>query len=395
MGISEIKKPLAIAMWDFSWLLRHHKYGGFENWDAALDGLVKRGYNAIRIDCFPHWVSGNDMDNLDEEVYCPKNECSPALWGNQYTVKVKPRRALLEFLPKCRERGIKVGLATWYCSHGNTLCNNFKGVDGFFKSWDDTLSFLDWHGLLNDVLYVDLLNEYPFNHGFDWLKRALRAKQLNVDVSEIVSENAGLEHLWKGNFDSFSTDYHITFLNEAIAMLSQKWPKLDLFASLTPFYENMAPEDAADISNFAALDMHIWFGLNDEFAAATNWWQDVLPNGSDMRFDKCNRAIKNFWSKNKESQIKIMEGKIKATAITAKKYGIPYGNTEGWGVVNWNDHPSLDWDFIKEAAEICAKLGIENGYIFNCTSNFTHPHFTGYWNDVKWHQKVTSIIKGE
>jgi len=29
--ISKTEKPLAIAMWDFSWILRHHRYGEFEN----------------------------------------------------------------------------------------------------------------------------------------------------------------------------------------------------------------------------------------------------------------------------------------------------------------------------------------------------------------------------
>lgn len=50
LKLSELKKSLAIAMWDFSWLLRHHRLGEFEDWDKVLDGLVARGYNAIRID---------------------------------------------------------------------------------------------------------------------------------------------------------------------------------------------------------------------------------------------------------------------------------------------------------------------------------------------------------
>ncbi|HLF35803.1 MAG TPA: cellulase-like family protein, partial [Cyclobacteriaceae bacterium] len=35
-GIRNIEKNLAIAMWDFSWMLRHYKGGGFEDWDKAL-----------------------------------------------------------------------------------------------------------------------------------------------------------------------------------------------------------------------------------------------------------------------------------------------------------------------------------------------------------------------
>jgi hypothetical protein len=41
-GVSQLKAPVAIAMWDFSWLLRHYPTGEFENWDAVLDGLESR-----------------------------------------------------------------------------------------------------------------------------------------------------------------------------------------------------------------------------------------------------------------------------------------------------------------------------------------------------------------
>ncbi|MGV8092543.1 MAG: cellulase-like family protein, partial [Mangrovibacterium sp.] len=45
-----LEKTLAIAMWDYSWILRHHRYGEFEDWDKVLEELAERGYNAIRID---------------------------------------------------------------------------------------------------------------------------------------------------------------------------------------------------------------------------------------------------------------------------------------------------------------------------------------------------------
>ena len=50
-------RPLAITMWDFSWLERRWPGAGYEDWDAALDGLAERGYDAVRIDAYPHLVS--------------------------------------------------------------------------------------------------------------------------------------------------------------------------------------------------------------------------------------------------------------------------------------------------------------------------------------------------
>jgi hypothetical protein len=48
-----LTRPIAIAMWDFSWLERRWPGAGYENWSVALDELVERGYDAVRIDAYP------------------------------------------------------------------------------------------------------------------------------------------------------------------------------------------------------------------------------------------------------------------------------------------------------------------------------------------------------
>src|SRR5271170_2103924 len=57
--LHRIQSPLAITMWDFSWLERRWPGAGYEDWDLALDGLVLRGYDAVRIDAYPHLVAAN------------------------------------------------------------------------------------------------------------------------------------------------------------------------------------------------------------------------------------------------------------------------------------------------------------------------------------------------
>src|SRR4030042_4547538 len=44
MTNSQNSKPLAIAMWDFSWLERRWPGAGYEDWDQILDELLNRGY---------------------------------------------------------------------------------------------------------------------------------------------------------------------------------------------------------------------------------------------------------------------------------------------------------------------------------------------------------------
>lgn len=101
--------PLAITMWDFSWIERRWDGAGFADWDAALDQLVERGYDAVRIDAFPHLISA---DPQKEWLLLPVWYAND--WGAPYKVRVTLMPALLEFLEKCRARRIKVALSSWF-----------------------------------------------------------------------------------------------------------------------------------------------------------------------------------------------------------------------------------------------------------------------------------------
>lgn len=56
-ALRRLKRPLAITMWDFSWLERRWPGAGYEDWDSILDELKQRGYDAVRIDAYPHLVA--------------------------------------------------------------------------------------------------------------------------------------------------------------------------------------------------------------------------------------------------------------------------------------------------------------------------------------------------
>jgi hypothetical protein len=135
--VSQLDRPVAIAMWDFSWILRHHSYGEFENWDIVLEGLAERGYNAVRIDAMPQFVAADTRGNSEKEFRSVKNGWQPSLWGNDFTMSFRPEEALLEFLPKCKKYGIKVGLATWFMQHGTSRKDIFSEEGGLLRAWDE------------------------------------------------------------------------------------------------------------------------------------------------------------------------------------------------------------------------------------------------------------------
>ena len=370
--ISLQQKPLAIAMWDYSWILRHHRYGEFENWDLVLEGLAERGYNAIRMDAMPQLVASDSEGNIVEEYRCVKEGWSPSLWGNDYTTTIRPREALLEFLPKCKKYGIRVGLATWFMEHGTGRKGIFSEEGGLLRAWKETLTFLDHHELLNNVIYVDLLNEYPFWHGYNWLKEGLNER------SDIKGT---------GGFNQLQKLFYNEFITSLIKTLRDDYPQLDFYASI----DSGMPLSDIDISQFSAIDYHIWFAHHGTIPGL----EQISARDQKLDLELIYSNLLSHWKENKESLIAWMDNRFSTISGMAEKHKIPCGNTEGWGPIFWYDHPELDWKWVKEAAEVCIDLALKHdNYKFLCTSNFTHPQFTGMWEDITWHQKMTRKIKG-
>jgi hypothetical protein len=382
MPALSVDRPLAIAMWDFTWLCQHHRGGAFADWAARLDELVERGYNAIRIDCFPHWVARDPAGGHSDAFRILKRGFGVTLWGNAFTVEVNPREALRRFLPMCRQRGIKVGLSTWwYYETEPARAEVFQGLDQFVRAWDETLAFLDHEGLLDDnILYADLLNEYPLYHGFDWLKKILAT----MDQPRLPGRL----------FNPAQVAFYNRFSADAVRRLQARWPRLPLTICQTINVPDDCPWQDLDQTGYGLIDRHLWFCIDEDFKQATGYWDTVHPLQDDLGYARTDAAITAWWSANRNAASARLEAEIARIAARGRQLGIPVGNTEGWGTIFWMEHPALSWDFTKEAGEVAAHLGAKHGFAFNCTSNYTHPHFTGIWNDVAWHRRVTAVIRG-
>src|ERR1700690_2967276 len=44
---------LSISMWDFSWLVAKYPGGAYEDLERRVAEAAERGYNTLRVDCFP------------------------------------------------------------------------------------------------------------------------------------------------------------------------------------------------------------------------------------------------------------------------------------------------------------------------------------------------------
>jgi hypothetical protein len=388
--LDKLKRPLAIAMWDFSWILRHHRYGEFENWRKVLDELAERGYDALRLDVMPQYIAADTDGKITEEFRSVKHGWAPAKWGNDYTMTFRPREALLQFLPLCKKYGFRVALSSWFTNHNTGPRGIFTEEDGVLRAWMETLTFLQQHNLLDDnIIYIDLLNEFPKYHGFDWLKKELNARgdvtqfKLN-NPSAFVPDNLDMGTV--GGYNALQQKFLDDFAKSLVRRLKEKFPQYPYQMSVT----YTTPLDAVDLTEYGTLDYHLWFTA----AADIPHWRSL--GGIDQSKDNrpAFQELLKFWEEKKPEMTQWMDQAITAVAQKAKRYNITAGNTEGWGPVGWLDHPELNWDWVKEAADIAVELAKKHdNYKYICSSNFTHPQFKGIWEDVKWHRQITARIK--
>ena len=383
--VRRLTHSVALAMWDFSWLVRCHAGGGFENIDQALDELCERGYNAVRIDVFPHLLALPGR-NLPDQITFKGSAHKHVLWGNDVDVTVRPLDALVHFLQACRERHVYVEFSTWY--YGNLpemtveTIPEVQGFEGFVRSWEETIAYLEQRNLMDNILFIDLLNEYPRWHFFRWLNQ-------NADTAMIaVGQENHIQTNQKFAIHPNTKVFYKDFSTRALARLRQRFPQYDFCFGYTVGWDAGRIESYLPLAELDVVDGHIWFSNFLKTLDMRNPFGMSIPARQQRQAE-----ILLVWTQQKSQLIQKMRESIERIAAWGAVAGVPIGNTEGWGSVEWDDVEGLNWDFIKQSAEAAIPIALEKNFSFICTSNFTHPHFRRLWRDVAWHQAITAQIR--
>ncbi len=348
-----LKSPLAITMWDFSWLERRWPGAGFEDWDKALDELAERGYNAVRIDAYPHLLAA---DSKKEWQLLP--EWSVQNWGAPARCVVQIQPFLNQFIRKCKERHIKVALSTWFREDIDNERLKLTTPELHISIWKETLESIDNEGLLDNILYVDFTNEFPFWGQF-----------LPMGFKRDSKEGADWMRKIEEGFRIYYPDMPLTF------------------SSASGF--NFWKEE--DVSMHDFLELHLWMSNYSEFYKEIDYNYERFDTKPYERVqlyaEKLYRSKPGYW------QNKLKEG-IQLLINWSKLSNKPLVTTECWGIVDYKDFPMLNWEWVKELCELGTIQAASSGrWLAIATSNFCAPQFVGMWRDKEWHRKLTAIIK--
>jgi hypothetical protein len=358
---SEQKRPRAIAMWDFSWLERRWPGAGYEDWDQALDELVERGYDAVRIDAYPHLVAADPGKSW---LLKPKWDTQD--WGSPTLVRVRVQPELQRFVAKCADRHIKVGLSTWLRQDEDEVCLTIASPEKLAEIWNATLATLRQAGLLDTILYVDLWNEWP-------------------EATWAASQDPPIEQ------GQWSDSRSMRWMRTAIAGVRAAFPELPLlFSTDNDRVEAFAEQD---LSFFDAIEHHLWMAgeNNDEFYGRTGYNYERFSQAGYHNLQLTAAAV---YAAQPEYWQKLLTDKIARLAAAARRARLPVMTTECWGIIDYKDWPLLPWDWVKELCALGTRRAAGTGqWAVVATSNFCGPQFRGMWRDVTWHQQLTQEIR--
>jgi hypothetical protein len=356
--------PLAITMWEFSWLERRWPGAGYEDWDQALSELVERGYDAIRIDAFPHLIYEDP-----EREYLLLPHWSTQDWGSPEINRVQVQPNLNLFLERCRAHHIRVGLSSWFRTDENDVRMKLSTAQKLGEAWLSVLKSIDEGGVLDTILYVDLCNEWT---GDAWCPFFV---------------NDPPEALWTG----WDTDKSKQWMSDSIAVLRASYPEIPCTFSFTGEI-NKATLKKGPFEMLDFLEPHIWMTSYNggEFYSKVGYNFERFDykgyRNMALHGERIYRERKEYWQQGLTEQIGL-------AADWSVLLGQPLITTECWGVVDYKDLPMLDWGYIKELCALGTLEAAGTGrWLAIATSNFCGPQFVGMWRDKDWHRKLTGAI---
>lgn len=354
--IFSVDAPFAITMWDFSWIERRWPGAGYEDWDQVLTELTERGYQVVRIDAFPHLMAAD----ADKE-WTLKPVWNTQDWGSRSINRITLSDAFRDFLQACRRHGVRVGLSTWFREDVDNIRMKIHSPQLLAEIWIKTLEYIEQWGELDNILYVDMCNEFPHPN---WSPFFYREGETDIDAERACK-----------------------WMREAAAELKKVYPQMPVgFSFASPFYGM-----DRDLSFLDFLEPHVWMTNSSDFYEKVGYhyeqFDDIGYTNLALRGEQIYRSNRNYY-------IERLLAEIEKVADWSKRSGKPLITTECWAVVDYKDWPLLNWDWILELNAIGVKAAAATGrWAGMATSNFCGPQFHGMWREKEWHQKMTEIIR--
>ncbi len=383
---------LTIAMWDFSWLMANHPGGAYADLERRVAEAKERGYNALRVDCFPSRVL--EAESRFEKNWDPATELPH--WGQRsaaFTCNV--RQKVAELAQLCRKHGLWLGLDSWDKGHMFSGSSSSLNGDGrkiaaadeereftrYGETWVKALKLMREDGVLERAVWIAPMNEVPHFGGGHFGALADLAQQPRNEGETKLSKSAQVDAVYRRINHWMAQPIKAEVAREKIPLSYSSLGAEDFAARLTDLYD--------------VVDVHFMPGVitdaedQREFAKAGKG----APGGRFTELQKYDlKAYSQAWDQACRRHYAAM---LKRTydyhRACLQRLKLPSGKqlvaiiTESFGPCFWPDHPQVSWDWYKRYNADSLRVVAALDYKGSSLSNYAEPLFT-LWNDADWHR---------
>ena len=380
-----------IAMWDYSWLYCHHPGGSFEDWPKVLKELAERGFNTVRIDAFPLLIG--QLHSPDEEVTVLAEP--RAAWGPcPHDVRHRILPELLEFLRLCREHGIFVILSAWNlirtAEYPELRATYAASRERFREAWEKVLDAVLSAGLAENILYVDLDQEFPFFSPYASELSALGAAKEAPGGDAMAEAGRQRRRRWNAlEWNDSQMEYVYELLTGMLSHFQRRYPGLRFTYSFTGFREELR---TLNLRQLDVLELHFWIhGVR--FDSRTGFYEIPKERGVrrdpeyQKRIDATMRAIRPML-------IQEMRNQLAFARDWAREIAAPLVTTEAWGPWWHMDEEGLEWQWLYDWCEECMAMAGEFQFWGATPWNYAHPYWKN-WEQTAWYQRVNRGFSGD
>ncbi|MGH7979935.1 MAG: cellulase-like family protein, partial [Limisphaerales bacterium] len=378
---------LAISMWDFSWLFANCPGGAYEDLERRVAEAAERGYNTLRVDCFP-WAFLESESRFEKNWDPAKNVPQ---WGERpVTITCNVRKKVAELADHCRKHKIWLGLDSWDAlSMFGHADSNFviqeadeeREFTRYGEVWVKALKMMREDGALERAVWIAPMNEVPnfaggrvaalrkakrnsaeanaiFRHINGWMAAPIRAEVANEKIPISYSSNGD------PNYGARLTDdYDVVDLHFMPGVISDAQDH-ESFPGV-PFYINRFP--GGNVAVFQGQKPSPG-PTNFDFAAFSNAWDSACRRHYPAMLDRTRN-----WFQSQLTRLTTPSGK-KLSAIV----------TECYGPLIWPDNPAVSWDWYKQYNGDSLRIVAGMDFKGSSLSNFGEPLFS-LWEDADWH----------
>ena len=395
---------LSIAMWDFSWLMGQYRGGIYEDIERCVAEAAERGYNTLRVDCFPSRI-------LESRSTFPARGWTPGknlpTWGEiaeDYTCDVRKKVAQLADL--CRKHGIWLGLDSWDKSHmfrstklssirtSGSPSNLFGGPSetkipvgeeeraftAYGEVWVRALKLMREDGVLERAVWIAPMNEVPHFGGRSVEAiYALEHKVRNEGETKFDS-TAAVDAIYRRVNHYMAAPIKSEVGRDQIPISYSSLGAENYAARLTDIYDvvdlHCMPEvllDDDDKHDFQRAGHNAPFGYFADFEKMDlKTYSMAWDNACRKHYPAMLLMVSNYFN-TAIDHTTLPSGKRLQSIVT-----------EAFGPCFWPDSPIVSWEWYKrynaDALRIVASMDLTGATL----SNYGEPLFE-LWNDAGWH----------